>query len=204
MLHPIPSQLLGRAVEEFAGLPGIGRKTAMRLVLHLLRKDKGDVERFTGALMRLINEVRQCTVCRGISDTEVCPICGNRMRDHGTVCVVENVQDVMAIEATQQYRGVYHVLGGVISPLDGIGPNDIEIASLVKRVQAGDVKELIFALSPTMEGDTTCFYIYRMLGTIPLTITTLARGIAQNDELQYTDEVTLGRSIIGRQPFTGK
>ena len=204
MLHPYPSQLLGKAVDGFAALPGIGRKTAMRLVLHMLKQDRQSVMQFTEALTRLVQDVKRCAVCRGISDTEVCPICGNRLRDHATVCVVENVQDVMAIEGTQQYRGTYHVLGGSISPMDGVGPADREIETLGQRVQTGGIQEVIFALSPTMEGDTTAFYIFRRLGTLPVKITMIARGIAQNDELQYTDEVTLGRSIIGRQPFTGK
>lgn len=204
MLHPYPSQLLERAVDEFASLPGIGRKTAMRLVLHMLRQETSAVGRFTEALTRLANDVKQCSVCRGISDTEVCPICSNKLRDASTVCVVENIQDVMAIEGTGQYRGVYHVLGGVISPVDGIGPSDLEIDSLVERIKTGGIQELIFALSPTMEGDTTSFYIYRRLGTLPVKITMIARGIAQNDEIQYADELTLGRSIINRQPFTGR
>lgn len=204
MLHPYPSQLLGHAVDHFAALPGIGRKTAMRLVLHLLRQDRQVAEQFAHALTALVSEVKTCSVCCGISDTEVCPICSNPLRDHTTVCIVENVQDVMAIEATQQYRGLYHVLGGVISPMDGVGPADLEIDRLVERVQKGGIQELIFALSPTMEGDTTSFYIFRRLGVTPVKLTMIARGIAQNDQLQYADELTLGRSIVNRQPFNGK
>jgi recombination protein RecR len=187
-----------------ASLPGIGRKTALRLVLHLLRQPHKDVEAFAGALIRLKQEVKYCRVCHTISDQEVCPICQSHSRDKHTVCVVENVQDVMSIENTGQYNGLYHVLGGIISPIDGIGPNDIEIHSLIERIEKGDVKEVIFALNSTMEGDTTNFYIYRKLlkfGDVKLT--TLARGISVNDELQYTDEITLGSSIVNRIPFSG-
>ena len=173
----------------------------MRLVLHLLRRERADVEAFAGSISDLINNVRYCSTCHNISDTETCPICRATSRDHSTVCVVENVQDVMAIEATQQFNGVYHVLGGVISPIDGVGPQDLEIDSLVQRVQSGGISEIILALSPTMEGDTTCFYIVRRLGPTDLKVTTLARGVAQNDQLQYTDEATLGRSIVDRRPF---
>lgn len=204
MIHQLPSKLLENAVNEFAGLPGIGRKTAMRLVLHLLRQDIETVNRFAGSLTALRMGARRCVICCGISDTEVCPICSSSLRDKSTICVVENIQDVVAIESTQQYRGVYHVLGGVISPMDGIGPADLEINNLIRRINDGGVGEIIFALSPTMEGDTTCYYIFRKLGTIPVKLTMIARGIAQNDELQYADEITLGRSIINRQPFTGR
>lgn len=196
-----PSLLLERAVEEFAKLPGIGPKTAMRLVLHLLRQDVKAVEMFGQSIIRLRQEVKFCRVCHNISDTDTCEICGNARRDHTTICVVENIQDVMAIEATQQYRGVYHVLGGVISPMDGIGPSDLQVASLVERVKEGDVTEVILALSPTMEGDTTNFYLYRKLSDTGVKISVIARGVAQNDELQYTDEVTLGRSIVNRTLF---
>lgn len=198
------SALLGRAVEEFAKLPGIGRKTAMRLVLHTLRMDTSAVDSFCQAIGNLRHEVRYCSICHNISDTETCAICANPSRDASTICVVENVQDVMAIEATQQFRGLYHVLGGVISPMDGIGPSDIEIVSLVDRVAKGDVQEVILALSSTMEGDTTNFFISRKLAPYPDTrLTVLARGMSINDELQYTDEVTLGRSIVSRVPFNG-
>lgn len=196
-----PSQLLERAVEEFAKLPGIGSKTAMRLVLHLLRQDVKAVEAFGNSVVRLRQEVKFCHICHNISDTETCAICGNPRRDHALICVVENIQDVMAIEATQQYRGTYHVLGGVISPMDGIGPSDLQIQSLVERVREGDVAEVILALSPTMEGDTTNFYLYRKLADSGVKVSVIARGVAQNDELQYTDEVTLGRSIVNRTPF---
>lgn len=196
-----PSLLLERAVEEFAKLPGIGQKTAMRLVLHLLRQDVKAVEMFGQSIIRLRQEVKFCRVCHNISDTDTCEICGNARRDHTTICVVENIQDVMAIEATQQYRGVYHVLGGVISPMDGIGPSDLQVASLVERVKEGDVTEVILALSPTMEGDTTNFYLYRKLSDTGVKISVIARGVAQNGELQYTDEVTLGRSIVNRTLF---
>lgn len=200
MLH-YPSQLLERAVDEFAKLPGIGSKTAMRLVLHLLRQDVKAVEAFGQSIIRLRQEVKFCHICHNISDTETCDICSNPRRDQSTICVVENIQDVMAIEATQQYRGTYHVLGGVISPMDGIGPSDLHIQSLVERVAQGNISEVILALSPTMEGDTTNFYLYRKLSDSNVKISVIARGIAQNDELQYTDEVTLGRSIINRTLF---
>ena len=196
-----PSQLLERAVDEFAKLPGIGSKTAMRLVLHLLRQDTKAVEVFGQSIIRLRQEVKFCHVCHNISDNDTCEICANPRRDHSTICVVENIQDVMAIEATQQYRGTYHVLGGVISPMDGIGPSDLQIPSLVERVQQEDITEVILALSPTMEGDTTNYYLYRRLSDSGVKISVIARGIAQNDELQYADEVTLGRSIVNRTLF---
>ena len=196
-----PSQLLERAVSEFAKLPGIGRKTALRLVLWMLRQDHADVEQFADAVSRLKNEVKYCHVCHNISDSDTCPICADPRRDASTVCVVENIQDVMAIENTQQYRGLYHVLGGVISPMDGIGPGDLEIDSLVERVAGGSVKEVIFALASTMEGDTTNFYISRRLASTGVKLSVIARGIAVGDELEYADEVTLGRSILNRTPF---
>lgn len=196
-----PSILLTKAVDEFSKLPGIGSKTALRLVLHLLKQDEQQVQGFAEALTRLSREVKYCKVCHNISDTDVCQICSNPKRDKSTVCVVENIQDVMAIENTQTYHGVYHVLGGVISPMDGVGPSDLEIQSLVDRVNEGGVNEVILALSPTMEGDTTNFFIFRKLAGADVTISVIARGVAQNDELQYTDEVTLGRSIINRTPF---
>jgi len=198
----IPSIYLERAVGQFASLPGIGRKTAMRLVLHLLKREQEDVRVFAQTLNELVDNVRYCRVCHNLSDEEECAICKNPKRDHTTVCVVESIQDVIAIESTQQYNGVYHVLGGIISPMDGIGPQDLEIQSLVARVAEGGIREIILALSPTMEGDTTCFYIYRKLADYELTVTTLARGVAQNDQLHYTDEVTLGRSIVDRRPFS--
>ena len=199
-----PSQLLERAVAEFAKLPGIGRKTALRLVLWLLRQEDGEVEQFADAVSRLKREVRYCRVCHNISDADTCPICADPRRDASTVCVVENIQDVMAIENTQQFHGLYHVLGGIISPMDGIGPSDIEVDSLVSRVAAGDIREVILALSPTMEGDTTNFYIYRKLAPLSVRVSVIARGVAVGNELEYTDEVTLGRSIMNRTLFEDK
>jgi len=200
-----PSQLLERAVQEFSRLPGIGRKTALRLVLHLLRQDTDDVMRLADAISTMKREVRYCRVCHNISDSDLCPICSNVRRDSSTICVVENVQDVMAVENTQQYMGLYHVLGGVISPMDGIGPSDLEIDSLVERVAQGGVKEVILALSSTMEGDTTNFYIFRKLAPYTdVKLSIIARGISVGNELEYTDEVTLGRSILNRTPFEGK
>ena len=197
MNQQYPSVLLEKAVGEFAKLPGIGRKTAMRLVLHLLRQDTQN------AMITLKHEVKYCRVCHNISDTDVCRICSDASRDTSVVCVVENIRDVMAVENTQQYRGLYHVLGGVISPMDGIGPSDLQIDSLVDRVRAGGVKEVILALSSTMEGDTTNFYIFRKLSGFDVKLTVIARGISIGDELEYTDEVTLGRSIVNRIAFTG-
>jgi recombination protein RecR len=200
-----PSQLLEKAVGEFAKLPGIGRKTALRLVLHLLRQDTDDVDQLADALMRVKHEVVYCHTCHNISDSDTCPICSDPRRDRSTVCVVENIRDVMAIENTQQYHGLYHVLGGVISPMDGIGPSDLEIDSLVSRVAAGEVREVILALSPTMEGDTTNFYIFRKLAPhADVKITMIARGVSVGNELEYTDEVTLGRSILNRTIFEGQ
>ena len=199
-----PSQLLEKAVSEFSRLPGIGRKTALRLVLWMLRQDDADGDKFAEAVSRLKHEVRYCSVCHNISDSDVCPICADPRRDVSIVCVVENIQDVMAIENTQQYRGLYHVLGGIISPMDGIGPSDLEIESLVERVKAGDVSEVILALSPTMEGDTTNFYLYRKLAPTGVKVSVIARGIAVGNELEYTDEVTLGRSIMNRTLFEEK
>lgn len=201
MNQQYPSVLLEKAVSEFAKLPGIGRKTAMRLVLHLLRQETASVESFGRALITLKHEVKYCRVCHNISDTELCQICSSPSRDASQVCVVENIRDVMAVENTQQYRGLYHVLGGVISPMDGVGPSDLQIESLVQRVEAGGVDEVILALSSTMEGDTTNFYIYRKLAHTGVKLTVIARGISVGDELEYTDEVTLGRSIMARVPF---
>ena len=203
MNQQYPSTLLEKAVGEFAKLPGIGRKTAMRLVLHFLRQETSTVEAFGSAVVRLKHEVKYCRVCHNISDTDTCQICSNPQRDASTVCVVENIRDVMAVENTQQYKGLYHVLGGVISPMDGIGPSDLQIDSLVERVKSGVVKEVILALSSTMEGDTTNFFIFRKLAPYDVKITMIARGISIGDELEYTDEVTLGRSIVNRLPFTG-
>lgn len=197
-----PSQLLEKAVAEFAKLPGIGRKTALRLVLFMLRQSDESVDLFAQTISKVKHEVRYCRVCHNISDTEVCPICADQRRDQSTICVVESIQDVMAIENTQQYHGLYHVLGGIISPMDGIGPNDIEIDSLVERVAAGGVEEVILALSSTMEGDTTNFYISRKLADVKVRLSVIARGISVGNELEYTDEVTLGRSILNRTPFS--
>lgn len=204
MNQEYPSALLEKAVKEFSKLPGIGRKTATRLVLHMLRKDEEEVTSFADSLTTLKREARYCNECHSISDTEICPICANPLRDHSIICVVENIQDVMAVENTMQYRGVYHVLGGVISPMDGVSPGDLNIGSLVNRVAAGDVKEVILALSSTMEGDTTNFYIYRKLSQYNVKLSVIARGISIGDELEYADEVTLGSSIVNRQPFNGK
>ena len=203
MEHQYPSRLLEKAVDEFMRLPGIGRKTALRLVLHLLRQDKADVERFAASMAEMRRNVMFCSVCHNVSDTEICPICANPKRDRTTVCVVENVQDVMAVENTQQFNGLYHVLGGVISPMDGMGPGDLEIDSLAERVAAGGVEEVILALSPTMEGDATNFYISRKLAPYDVRLSVIARGIAVGDELEYADEVTLGRSLVNRTPFDG-
>jgi len=196
-----PSRLLENAVSEFSKLPGIGRKTALRLVLHLLKKDPGEVDALSASLTQLRHEIHQCRICHNISDHEICTICSQSGRDHETLCVVENIRDVMAIEATHQFSGLYHVLGGILSPMDGIGPGDLTISSLIERVKTGAVKEIILALSATMEGDTTNFYIYRKLSEYQISISTLARGVAVGDDLEYTDEITLGRSIINRTPF---
>ena len=201
MNQQYPSVLLEKAVSEFAKLPGIGRKTAMRLVLHLLRQDTATVESLGQSLITLKREVKYCRVCHNISDTDLCQICSSPSRDGSLICVVENIRDVMAVENTQQFRGLYHVLGGVISPVDGVGPGDLQIDSLVSRVEAGGVAEVILALSSTMEGDTTNFYIYRKLAHTGVKLTVIARGISVGDELEYTDEVTLGRSIMARVPF---
>lgn len=201
MVQQYSSALLEKAVGEFAKLPGIGRKTALRLVLFMLRQGDNDVDQFVNAVSKMKREVKYCRVCHNISDTDVCPICSDSRRDAATICVVENVQDVLAVENTQQFHGLYHVLGGIISPMDGIGPADLEIDSLVSRVAAGGVKEVILALSSTMEGDTTNFYILRKLADYPVKLSVIARGISVGDELEYTDEVTLGRSILNRTPF---
>ena len=200
-MQQYPSQLLERAVEAFSQLPGVGRKTALRLVLHLLRQSTEDVDSFADAVIRVKHDVKYCKVCHNISDNEVCSICSDPRRDGSVVCVVENIQDVMAIENTQQFHGLYHVLGGIISPMDGIGPHDLEIESLVERVKEGTVKEIILALASTMEGDTTNFYISRKLRGTGVKLSVIARGISVGDELEYTDEVTLGRSILNRTPF---
>lgn len=197
-IEKYPSKLLETAVNEFTKLPGIGRKSALRLVLHLLRQDAEAVNFFGNSIIQLRNEIKHCKVCHNISDTEICNICGNHARNQSVVCVVENIRDVMSVENTQQYNGLYHVLGGIISPMDGIGPAELEIESLIKRVEEGTIVEIILALSTTMEGDTTNFYIFRKLKDFQVKITTLARGVSVGDELEYTDEITLGRSLTNR------
>lgn len=196
-----PSLLLENAVNEFSRLPGIGRKTALRLALFVLKQEKEDVARFSETIKLLRDDIHYCNVCYNISDQDICEICSSRKRDHTLVCVVESIRDVMAIENTQQYSGIYHVLGGVISPMDGIGPDDLTIQPLVDKIKLGQVKEVIFALSATMEGDTTNFYIYRKISDLEVKVTSLARGVAVGDELEYADEVTLGRSLMNRQLF---
>lgn len=195
------SKLLENAVAEFAKLPGVGNKTALRLVLHLLKQDAETVAQFGNAIIQLKNEIKYCSVCHNLSDEAVCSICSNGSRDHGTVCIVENIRDVMSIENTLQYHGVYHVLGGIISPMDGVGPADLTITSLEEKVASGNIREIILALSATLEGDTTNFYIFKKLKKYPVTITTLARGVSFGDELEHTDEITLGRSLVNRTPF---
>lgn len=199
--RPFTSSLLEEAVTELSRLPGVGRKTALRLALHLLRRDERETDNLSNALSRLRHEVRYCRQCHNISETELCPVCSSPLRDSRTVCVVENVKDVMSIENTSSFNGVYHVLGGLISPVDGIGPDSLEIASLVERVAAGGVDEIILALSATMEGDTTNYYIFRRLASLPVRITQLARGVSVGNEIEYTDEITLCRSLINRIPF---
>lgn len=198
-----PSKLLERAVNEFAKLPGIGRRTALRLVLHLLKQDAKMTDSLADSLKQLRKEVKYCHICHNISDTDTCELCANPRRDASTICVVENIRGVMAIENTGQFHGLYHVLGGVISPMDGVGPSNLELASLVERVRNNSVQEVILALSPTMEGDTTNFYISRQLAGLPVQLTTLARGLSVGDDLEYADEVTLGRSIATRVPLSG-
>ena len=202
MIQKYPSALLENAVNEFAKLPGIGRKTALRLVLHSLKRTPEEVENFGQAIINLRNEINYCRVCHNICDEEVCYICGDLSRDSSLVCVVENIKEVMAIENTGQFHGLYHVLGGIISPMDGIGPGDLQIDSLVERAKSGEVKEFIMALSSTMEGDTTNFYIYRKLSGCEVKISIIARGISIGDEIEYTDEITLGRSILNRVNFS--
>ncbi len=203
MEQEFESSLLENAVSAISQLPGIGRKTALRLVLHMLKQNEADVTALGEAIIKLRREIRYCNVCHNISESEVCPICSNPSRDTSTVCVVENVKDVMSIENTHQYHGLYHVLGGLISPMNGVGPQDIEIDSLVERVKQGGISEIILALSATMEGDTTNFYIFRRLAPYPdVKITMLARGVSVGNEIEYTDELTLGRSILNRTLFS--
>lgn len=201
MNQKYPSVLLENAVNEFARLPGIGRKTALRLILHLLRQDNTMVDGFAQALTELKHNIRHCKSCYNICDDDICPICSDKSRDSSLICVVENIKEVMAIENTMQFKGLYHVLGGIISPIDGIGPSDLEIESLVDRVSLGNVKEVVLALSTTMEGDTTNFYIYKKLMPFDIKVSMIARGISIGDEIEYADEVTLGRSILNRTLF---
>lgn len=201
MNSPYPSTLLENAVNEFAKLPGIGKKSALRLVLHLLRQDEVKVVNFAEAIVKLKQEVKYCKKCNNISDTDLCEICADGSRNKSLICVVENIKEVMAIERTGQFKGLYHVLGGIISPIDGIGPSDLEIASLEERVKRGEIEELVLALSATMEGDTTNFYIFRKLQPYNLKVSIIARGVSIGDEIEYADEVTLGRSILNRTPF---
>lgn len=196
-----PSKLLENAVNEFSKLPGIGRKTALRLVLHLLKQEKHAVFAFSDSVRQLRDEIKYCQTCHNISDSDTCNICASANRNHLQICVVESIKDVMAIENTQQYNGVYHVLGGVISPMDGVGPADLTIAQLEMRLSAAEANEVIFALPTTMEGDTTNFYLYKKLEKLPIKITTIARGVSIGDELEYIDEITLGRSLVNRQLF---
>ena len=195
------SKLLQSAVDEVAQLPGIGRRTALRLVLHLMRQPESQTLHLTEALQKMRQNINFCKNCHNISDSELCEICINTNRQQDVVCVVEDIRDVMAIESTASYRGVYHVLGGKISPMDGVGPHDLKINSLIEKVRSGNTKELIFALSSTMEGDTTNFYIFKQIQDTEVVISTIARGISVGDELEYADEVTLGRSITNRIPF---
>ena len=202
MIQKYPSTLLENAVNEFAKLPGIGRKSALRLVLHTLKRSPEEVTLFSQSILDLRNNINYCKVCHNICDTEICNICDDPGRDRSTVCVVENIREVMAIENTGQFHGIYHVLGGIISPMDGIGPSDLQIASLIERVKKGETREIILALSTTMEGDTTNFYIYRKLADENIKISIIARGVSIGDEIEYTDEITLGRSILNRTNFS--
>ncbi|MCK4288821.1 MAG: recombination protein RecR, partial [Bacteroidales bacterium] len=198
VVNSYSSKLVENTVNELAKLPGIGKKTALRLTLHLIKQDLSEVEALSKSILRMRNEIKFCKICFNISDSDICEICANPKRDHSIICIVEDIRDVMAIENTAQYKGIYHILGGIISPMDGIGPNDLNIESLINKVAQGNINEIIMALSTTIEGDTTIFYIYKKIKDFNLTITTIARGVAIGDELEYTDEITLGRSIINR------
>jgi recombination protein RecR len=197
----LKSYYLQRAVEQMSTLPGIGKKTALRLVLQLQRRTKEEINAFAGALLEMSEHLKSCNFCGNISDNETCEICRNTSREKNIICVVEDIRDVMAIEATSTFKGVYHVLGGIISPMDGVGPSDLNIASLIEKVSSGEIAEIIFALSPTMEGDTTAYYLHKKLLSFPSRITTITRGVSVGTELQYADELSLGRSILYRQPF---
>lgn len=198
------SKLIEKAVEAFSSLPGIGKKTALRLVLHLLKQDKSATEQFTGALTALREGIRECNTCHNLSDQEQCQLCSDPRRDRSVVCVVESVRDLMAVESTSQYRGLYHVLGGIISPIEGIGPNDLNIDSLEQRARQGDIREVIMAISPTIEGETTIYYLTKKLQPLGVQVSTIARGVAFGGDLEYADEVTLGRSIVARIPYEAK
>jgi len=198
------SKLLENAVNELARLPGIGRKTALRLALHLIRQDAQHVESFSQAILVMRNDIKRCKICHNISDNDICDICSNHKRDHAIACVVQDIRDVMAIENTGQYNGVYHVLGGIISPMDGIGPEDLAIDSLILKAAEGQIKEIIFALPTTIEGDTTNYYLSKRLAELPVLLSTIARGIAIGDDIEFADEITLGRSIVNRIPFISK
>ena len=197
----IPSKYIENAVEQLSSLPGIGKRTALRLVLQLLNRTESEIEQFSLAFTEMKSHVKKCTSCGNISDTSICTICSDPKRDHSIICVVEDIRDVLAIEGTESYRGIYHVLGGIISPMDGVGPSDLNIPSLVEKANTGELIEIIFALSPTMEGDTTNFYLYKKLGDKELIISTLSRGVTVGTELQYADDITLSRSLLQRQPF---
>jgi len=197
----IPSRHIEEAVDQLASLPGVGKKTALRLVLHLLKRDVKDIERFSKAFTTMKNEVKTCKSCGNIADNDICEICLNPVRDHSLICVVEDIRDIMAIEATSSFKGIYHVLGGIISPMEGIGPSDLNIQSLIDKAQTGDVIEIILALNSTMEGDTTNFYLFKKLKGCEVMISTLSRGVAVGSELHYADELTLGRSIMNRMPY---
>lgn len=197
----IPSKHIENVVEQLSSLPGIGKRTALRLALHLFNRSSDEIDTFAHSFMEMKKYVQKCSGCGNVSDTPLCSICSNPNRDHALICVVEDIRDVLAIEATESYKGIYHVLGAIISPMDGIGPNDLNIESLIQKTASGDVKEVIFALSATMEGDTTNYYLYKKINSFPIKITTLSRGVAIGSELQYADELTLSRSITNRQPF---
>jgi len=201
MLKGQSSKIFDEAVNEFSNLPGIGKRTAIRLVLHILKQNPDNIEQFGNSIISLSTKIKHCRICHNISDTEICSICDNKSRDNSILCVVENIKDIVAIENTQQFNGKYHILGGILSPMEGIGPSDLNIESLENRIPQENIDEVILALSPTMEGDTTNFFLYKRLNKFDLKLSIIARGIAFGDELEYTDEITLGRSILNRLPF---
>ncbi len=203
-MNEYSSRLLENAVNELSRLPGIGKKTALRLALHILKEDELFAEKLGNAVIEMRKNIKFCKRCHNISDSDVCEICSNHKRDENTICVVEDTRDVMAIENTAQFNGLYHVLGGIINPIEGIGPNDINISKLIERINTEDIKEIILALPATVEGDTTNYYIYKLVKNFDIKVTVIARGVAIGDELEYTDEITLGRSILNRLPFEGK